>query len=30
MTMPRPIIGKRDAGLRPIKIHLLGEGMQLP
>ena len=30
MTMPRPIIGKRDAGLRPIKIHLLGKVMQLP
>ena len=30
MTIPRPIIGKRDAGLRPIKIHLLGKGMQLP
>ena len=30
MTMPRPVIGKRDAGLRPIKIHLLDKVMQLP
>lgn len=27
--MPRPIIGKRDPGLRPIKIHLLGKGTAL-